>query len=225
MIVDRRLAAELVYAPLHLANRLKGLLVSARNRLLSECDRTAKFMPQSHITNLSGRSGAIRIGKATVIRGHLMIFAHGGDIEIGDWCYLGEGARIWSAASVKIGDRVLISHDVEIHDTIAHAVSAHERHTQFRELSESGHQTDLANVTRAPVVIGNDVWIGFRSAVLRGVTVGDGAIVAANSLVLDDVPPWTMVAGVPARVVKQLEPEYEPSQGNPPAAARAGGAA
>lgn len=212
MTVNRRLAAEFVYAPFHLGNRLKGLLVAARNRLLSECDRTAKFMPQSHVTNLSSRRDAIRIGKATVVRAHLMIFAHGGDIEIGDWCYLGEGVRIWSAASVKIGDRVLISHDVEIHDTIAHAVSAKERHTQFRELLATGHQHDLPNVTRDPVTIGNDVWIGFRSAIMRGVSIGDGAIVAANSTVLEDVPPWTVVAGSPARIVKRLIPEYDPGQ-------------
>lgn len=206
----RRLIAEVCYAPIHMAERIKGALVSRRNRLLSEAHRTARYMPQSFVTNLSDRRDAIRIGEGTVVRAHLMVFAHGGEIQIGDWCYLGEGARLWSAAGITIGDRVLISHDVELHDTNAHARSASERYVQFRELLATGHQRALPNVARKAVVIGNDVWIGFRSVVLKGVVIGDGAIVAANSLVLDDVPPWTVVAGAPAQVVRHLEPEHRP---------------
>lgn len=53
-----------------------------------------------------------------------------------------------------------------------------------------------------PVEIGNDVWIGCNSTILRGVTIGDGAVIAANAVVTKDVPPYAIVAGVPARVIK-----------------------
>jgi acetyltransferase-like isoleucine patch superfamily enzyme len=54
-----------------------------------------------------------------------------------------------------------------------------------------------------PVIVGNDVWVGAGSFILRGVTIGDGAVVAANSVVTEDVPPYTIVAGSPARAIKK----------------------
>lgn len=199
-----RLVAELLYLPVHFFSMLRLLCLRARNNVLVTAHPTVRFMKEAWVDNFSGRSDTIHIGQGSIIRGSLTIFGHGGRIEIGDWCYLGEGSRIWSAARVKIGDRVLISHDVEIHDTVAHAISAQERHFQYRELLEGGHQRSLANVANAPVTINDDVWIGFRCCIMRGVTIGEGAIVAANSLVLDDVPAWTLVGGSPARIIKQL---------------------
>lgn len=56
-----------------------------------------------------------------------------------------------------------------------------------------------------PIVIGDNVWIGEYASVLKGVTIGTGAIVASHAVVTKDVPPYTIVAGNPARVVKELE--------------------
>ncbi|WP_456654780.1 acyltransferase [Bradyrhizobium sp. JR3.5] len=69
-----------------------------------------KLMRTARIRNTRGDSDRIVIGDNSVIRGELMTFAHGGEIKIGEWCYIGEGTRIWSAASIEIGNRVLISH-------------------------------------------------------------------------------------------------------------------
>ncbi len=60
-----------------------------------------------------------------------------------------------------------------------------------------------------PVRIGNNVWIGFDSVVLPGVTIGDGSIVGCRSVVADDVPPYTLVAGNPARVIRPHRPSLE----------------
>ena len=57
----------------------------------------------------------------------------------------------------------------------------------------------------APIVIGDSVWIGEYAAILKGVTIGTGAVVASHAVVTKDVPPYTVVAGNPARVVKELE--------------------
>ena len=61
------------------------------------------------------------------------------------------------------------------------------------------------NSEHAPIVIGDNVWIGEYSAILKGVTIGEGSIVASHSVVTKDVPPYTIVAGNPARIVKHLE--------------------
>ena len=71
---------------------------------------------ESFITNMQENRNKISIGKYSNIRGHLQIFKQGGEIQIGDFCYLGENSKIWSAQSIKIGDRVLIAHNVNIHD-------------------------------------------------------------------------------------------------------------
>ena len=64
-------------------------------------------------------------------------------------------------------------------------------------------ETVFENLTRSPCTIGHDVWIGAQSLILRGVHVGDGAVIGANSVVTRDVAPFDVVAGSPARVIKQ----------------------
>ena len=65
------------------------------------------------------------------------------------------------------------------------------------------HQITGGNSMFAPVIIKDNAWIGMSAIILKGVTVGEGAIVAAGSVVTKDVPPHTIVAGVPARVIKK----------------------
>ena len=68
-----------------------------------------------------------------------------------------------------------------------------------------------ADVPARPVRIGANVWIGFDACVLPGVTVGAGSVIGARSVVAEDVPPFVVVAGNPARVIRTLEPPQEPS--------------
>jgi acetyltransferase-like isoleucine patch superfamily enzyme len=72
-------------------------------------------------------------------------------------------------------------------------------------LSGQGYRTPT-QVISAPVVIEDDAWIGFKAIILKGVSVGRGAIVASGAVVTKDVEPWTVVAGNPAQVIKILEP-------------------
>ena len=89
---------------------------------------------------------------------------------------------------ISIGDGTLIGHRVTL-ATINHGLPPDRRHVH--------------NI--APIVIGKDVWIGSGAILLPGVHVGDGAVVAAGSVVREDVPPRTIVAGVPARIIKTVE--------------------
>ena len=119
---------------------------------------------------------------------------------------MGEGTRIWSAESISIGHRVLISHSVNIMDSLTHPIRASERHAQTREILTSGHPRKLS-LDEKPVVIHDDAWIGACALVLRGVTLGEGSIVAAGAVVTSDVPAFTIVAGNPAVIVRELKPD------------------
>lgn len=69
-------------------------------------------------------------------------------------------------------------------------------------------QKKIESFKNGPIVIGNDVWIGNRVLILRGVTIGDGAVVGAGSVVTRDIPPYTVAAGAPARIVRMRFPEW-----------------
>ena len=169
-------------------------------------ERGARLGSSARIRNIRGHSQYIRVGGHTLIAGELLVFAHGGHISVGEWCYIGEGARIWSSDLVNIGDRVLISHNVNIFDSMTHPLNARERHAHFKAILLTGHPMDT-NLGERPVIIGNDVWVGANSCILRGVTVGEGAIVGAGAVVIHDVTPYTIVAGNPARVIRELDPD------------------
>jgi acetyltransferase-like isoleucine patch superfamily enzyme len=165
----------------------------------------AQIYPQADIQNLAHDKTRIVIQEGTVIRGEILVFAHGGAIGIGKDCYIGEHTRIWSASSITIGDRVLIAHNVNIHDSNSHSTDPHMRHLHFKHIMSKGHPRNTdSDITTSPVSIGNDVWLGFNVTVLKGVTIGERAIVAACSVVTQDVPADAMVAGNPARIVKSL---------------------
>lgn len=108
-------------------------------------------------------------------------------LELGDFVFVGAGCEIDVAASVRIGAHTLLAPGVFITD---------HQHNIRREL-----RIDQQGIETAPVVIGSDVWLGTKSVVLPGVTVGDGAVVGAGAVVTKDVEPYAIVAGVPARVI------------------------
>jgi acetyltransferase-like isoleucine patch superfamily enzyme len=158
------------------------------------------------INNLHDAS-RITIGAHTHVKGELLTFGHGGRITIGEFCFIGEQARIWSAKEITLGDRVLISHNVNIFDNDTHPVNSQARHEQFKQIITTGQPKSI-DLRERPVIIADDVLIGCNSIILSGVLVGKGAIVGAGSVVTRDVPPYTIVAGNPAKVIREI-PEDE----------------
>jgi acetyltransferase-like isoleucine patch superfamily enzyme len=149
---------------------------------------------------------SIKIGAYTHIKGELLTFGHGGRIIIGDYCYVGEQSRIWSALHITIGDRVMIAHNVNIFDNLTHPINPKARHDHFKRIIMNGHPKQ-ADLSEAAVIISDDAWLGCMSIILKGVTIGEGAIVGAGSVVTKDVLPWTIVAGNPAKVIRKISPE------------------
>jgi acetyltransferase-like isoleucine patch superfamily enzyme len=173
-------------------------------RSIANIHREAKILRDGKVVNVLGSKNAIQVGCNTIIVGELFTFGHGGSIEIGEWCYLSENSKIWSANSIKIGDRVLISHNVNIHDTNGHPIDSDTRHIHFRDLIANGFPREDTDTTSKPIVIEDDVWIGFNSTILKGVTIGKGSIIGASSVVTKDVPPNTIVAGNPAIIIRKI---------------------
>lgn len=129
--------------------------------------------PEARIRNAAGRTSAISIGAFSHIKGEVLTFWQSGRIKIGDYCFLGQNARIRSASSVEIGHRTLISHDVNIFDSLTHPIDARARHEQFRD-TISSRPVKGVDLGEKPVRIGDDVLIGCMSVVLLGVTIGGG---------------------------------------------------
>jgi acetyltransferase-like isoleucine patch superfamily enzyme len=110
--------------------------------------------------------------------------------DIGDRLFVNRGTLITAHADIHIGDDVLIGPYVVINS------GNHNYFDLSQPINSQGHSAD-------PIIIGNDVWLGAHCVILRGVKVGDGAVVAAGAVVIEDVPPHTLVAGIPA-VPKKL---------------------
>lgn len=165
------------------------------------------------ILNAGQDSFGIRVGRNSRIEGELFVFAHGGQIRVGDWCFIGPGARIWSAAEITIKDRVLISHNVNILDSLTHPIDPIQRHKQFVEISTRGHPNDI-DLGGRPIAIEEDAWIGAGAMIMRGVRIGARSIVGAGAIVTQDVPADVVVVGNPARIVRRINNNCESNDGH-----------
>ncbi|MET4450309.1 DapH/DapD/GlmU-related protein [Bradyrhizobium sp. RT3b] len=179
-------------------------------RATCRLQQDAALDSSARIRNIRGDSDKITIGRHSRILGELLTFAHGGEIKIGEWCYVGEGSRIWSAASIIIGNRVLISHSANVFDNLTHPLGAAARHQQIRQIFTHGHPRDIS-LGESPVRLCDDAWIGAGAMVLRGVTVGEGGVVAAGAVVTKDVPAFSIVAGNPAVLIRELPADVRQS--------------
>lgn len=144
----------------------------------------------------------VRIGEQSVIECKIMSDRAGVDIRIGDRTFIGKSLLV-AAERIVIGNDILISWGVTIVDHDSHNPDFELRKNDVVEWGQGKKNWD--HVTIKPVTICDKVWIGFGASILKGITVGEGAIVAANSVVTKDVEPWTVVAGNPARMVRQLK--------------------
>lgn len=120
-----------------------------------------------------------------------------GVIEIGDYCYIANASLVCSER-ITIGSRCFIAGGVTIADSDFHPLNPAARLADTIALSPRGDRGHRPQVETAPVTIGDDVWIGFNATVLKGVRIGEGAVIAPGSLVIRDVPPGTRVTGNPA---------------------------
>lgn len=118
-----------------------------------------------------------------------------GHIRIGSHCHFGDSNFITSAVEVSIGDNLLTGANVLVSDN-----SHGDATMEYMSLPP----IERTLTSKGKVVIGNNVWIGQNVCVLSGVTIGDGAIIGANSVVTKDVPAYCVAVGSPARLIKKI---------------------
>lgn len=116
----------------------------------------------------------------------------GKNINIGKNVFINAGCKFQDQGGIAIGDGSLIGHNV-VMATLNHNLAPEKRGTMHP----------------APIIIGENVWIGSNATILAGVTIGDGAIVAAGAVVTKDVPSNTIVGGVPAKFMKEVDSSKE----------------
>ncbi|MBJ7298107.1 MAG: acyltransferase, partial [Dolichospermum sp.] len=157
------------------------------------------------LNNICFKKGCfLNIEAQTQVIGTLIFERENASISIGKRVFI--SGSIIAAQRVDIGDDVLVSWGTTIVDHNSHSTSFTLRSNDAVDWLEG--KKDWTHVKIAPVKISNKVWIGFNCIILKGVTIGEGAVVGAGSVVTKDVPPWTIVAGNPARIIREI-PENE----------------
>lgn len=201
---DVRMATK--HVPINLLNRGVRAVRAARaevgalfpRKVLAEA-ASALLPQQTFIRTRTAllRAAGVRIGSNSLVLSAVRLTGIGDPcryLTVGDYTIITGPLHVDLAASVRIGNCVRIGHDVSLL-TINHQI---------------GERWLRAGVSfSAPIDIGDGVWIASRVTVLPGVTIGAGSVVAAGAVVTRDVPPDTLVAGVPARAVRSLEPGAE----------------
>jgi Acetyltransferase (isoleucine patch superfamily) len=147
----------------------------------------------------------LTVGDDCVINGTINI----GDAEfiIGDRVMI-NGSTFYCTTGINIGNDVLISWDCTIADSNMHSIVSADRVKELATAKKDydngtiGDNPALTTIKNAPVVIKDKVWIGFNCIILKGVTIGEGAVVGAGSVVTKDVPDYAVVAGNPAKIIK-----------------------
>ena len=152
----------------------------------------------------------LTIGEDCIVGGTFVFESKEGMIRIGKHSYIGDSMFI-SRSGIEIGDNVTIAWGCTVYDHDSHSIDYVNRRKDIDdELNDIRNGRNFIEnkkwntVNSKPIIIENDVWIGMNVIVLKGVKIGEGAIIGAGSVVTKDVPAWCVAAGNPAKVDKQL---------------------
>jgi galactoside O-acetyltransferase len=178
-------------------------------------DKSAILLSSVNISFRTPRKNiGVIIGKDSIVGCNCIFESSGGKISIGEHTYIGGGNMLISRNEIYIGNDVLISWGCWIYDHNSHSLNWEDRYKDIDALLQSYKNNKRSNiylnknwetVKSAPIKICDKAWIGFNSIILKGVTIGEGAVIGAGTIVTKDVPAWSVVAGNPAKVVKEIE--------------------
>ncbi len=146
---------------------------------------------------------ALVIGAFSTMDGVHFSFGAQAKATIGEHCYF-TNAVLLCEVGLQIGNYVVIGWNTTIADTDFHPISPAERMNDAIACSPLGKGMRRAEVSRKPVIIEDDVWIGPNVTILKGVRIGEGAFIEAGSLITRDIPPRARVMGNPAQIVGEV---------------------
>lgn len=155
--------------------------------LIGESDASTRQRTRKTEITLADNAQLTLHGDVILYEGVGVRITEGAKLSIGDHTYINRSASIDCTQEITIGDYCAISDNVQILDS------------DFHPITYNGKTSTMSK----PIHIGNHVWIGRSAIILKGVTIGDGAIVAAGSIVTRDVPARCLVAGNPAKVIRE----------------------
>lgn len=190
--------------------RALSIISKALRKIADRLDRGAARasqgvkVPASAKLNAGGlrlKSGCqLAVGEQSQVLAAVIFDKENASISIGHRSFV--NGTLIAAESIDIGDDVLISWNVTVVDHDSHAIAFSQRSQDAVNWLTS--QKDWTPVKIAPVKICDKAWIGFNSIILKGITIGEGAVIGAGSVVTKDVPAWTIAAGNPARVIREI---------------------
>ena len=200
------------------------LLRKIKNRLVESPISTGKDIEKyGEVGNMSAVEGVslvlrkpafgkkyLKIGNDSLISGNFIFEKESGEITIGNNTFIGGGTFI-SIEKIEIGDDVMFSWGCTVVDNNSHSLDWEHRKNDVKDWKKGidenavGKYKDWQYVTKSKVTVKDKAWIGFNSIILKGVTIGEGAIVGAGSVVTKDVPDWAVVAGNPAKIIKYVK--------------------
>jgi acetyltransferase-like isoleucine patch superfamily enzyme len=160
------------------------------------------FTSNAKVYNHPNKNEAIILANGVFVDGILEVY-NKGFLFIDDYTFIGN-SRIFCTSHISIGKGCWIADHVFIMDSDLHPLSAKRRFSDAKNFSEGIFPDVYTNIPNAPTKIEDAVWIGVNCTILKGVTIGEGSVVGAGSVVTKDVPPWTIVAGNPARVIREI---------------------
>lgn len=190
---------------------LKKKTIFLENLYLNKYFKSSHFESAASFSSLYG-GGYLNIANDSLIGASLICERPEAKIIIGSKTYISSGTQIISSSKITIGDYVLIARDVVIQDSNSHSTNFLERQididfTLGRFLGRPRKDKNWDVVDCKEINIASNVWIGMRSIILKGVSIGENSIVAAGSVVTKDVPPNVIVGGNPAVIIKKLKKE------------------
>lgn len=170
-----------------------------KNKIFLEIDQFKHFLfkYKVHSTAILEKRSMIKLDEYSEIKEYVIIKTFENPVTIGKYSQINPFTVIYGASGVYIGDYVMIAPHCMI-------VAGNHNHNQLSEPMRTAK-----SISKGPIKIEDDVWIGANCTILEGVTIGKGAVIGANSLVNKNVEPYTVVGGVPAKFIKNRTAKNE----------------
>lgn len=185
----------------------RGLLVGLADSVLGWRSRSSGAVSVGRGTTIAWRrvrrvaDNRLSIGDGSLIHADITFEDRGGEIRIGSRTFIGR-SNLVCYRKITIGDDVIMSWGITVVDHDSHNIDWKKRGNDVQEWAHGRKAWE--DVAHAPVTIADKVWIGFNVSVLKGVTIKEGAVIGACSVVTRDIPAYSLAVGNPARVVRTL---------------------